>query len=268
MFYPTSSYTHYLILSCLLAGFTCLLSIGSVEAAEYVGRESCKVCHQQQDKNWSGSPHDLAMQDATEKTVLGDFNNARFKNFDLETTFYRKADKFMVRTDGPDGKLHDYEIRYTFGVFPLQQYLIPFPDGRLQVLDIAWDRFARFETGLCLEALEIWRKVLGEEHPWYATNLNNLAVLYQHMGEFAESARLHRQALTVRRKVLGDQHPDTAQSLSNLADLHCLMGDLAGAEPLYRQALTIRRSGGRCQASASSSGLSPPVAVSSGGRAV
>jgi len=45
----------------------------------------------------------------------------------------------MVRTDGPDGKLHDYEIKYTFGVVPLQQYLIEFPDGRLQALGIAWD---------------------------------------------------------------------------------------------------------------------------------
>jgi predicted CXXCH cytochrome family protein len=45
----------------------------------------------------------------------------------------------MVRTDGPDGKLTDYEIAYTFGVYPLQQYLIPFPGGRYQMLPIAWD---------------------------------------------------------------------------------------------------------------------------------
>jgi hypothetical protein len=45
----------------------------------------------------------------------------------------------MVRTDGPDGKLTDYEISHTFGLYPLQQYLIPFPGGRYQVLPIAWD---------------------------------------------------------------------------------------------------------------------------------
>ena len=27
----------------------------------------------------------------------------------------------------------------TFGWFPLQQYLVPFPGGRLQCLPIAWD---------------------------------------------------------------------------------------------------------------------------------
>ena len=46
---------------------------------------------------------------------------------------------FLVETDGPDGKLAEFEIKYTFGVYPLQQYLIEFPDGRLQALSIAWD---------------------------------------------------------------------------------------------------------------------------------
>ena len=53
--------------------------------------------------------------------------------------FFRKGDRFMVRTDGPDGKLTDYAIEYTFGVSPLQQYLMEFPGGRLQALSIAWD---------------------------------------------------------------------------------------------------------------------------------
>ena len=42
--------------------------------------------------------------------------------------------KYFVNTDGPDGKLADYEIKYTFGVHPLQQYLIEFPGGRMQAL--------------------------------------------------------------------------------------------------------------------------------------
>ena len=45
----------------------------------------------------------------------------------------------MVRTDGKDGKLTDYAITYTFGVTPLQQYLIEFDGGRYQALSIAWD---------------------------------------------------------------------------------------------------------------------------------
>src|SRR4029077_15828769 len=58
---------------------------------------------------------------------------------DVQSRFFRKDGKFFVETDGPDGKLAAYEVKYTFGVDPLQQYLIEFPDGRRQALSIAWD---------------------------------------------------------------------------------------------------------------------------------
>ena len=45
----------------------------------------------------------------------------------------------MVETDGPDGKLATFEVKYTFGLDPLQQYLVEFPDGRIQALSLAWD---------------------------------------------------------------------------------------------------------------------------------
>jgi hypothetical protein len=49
---------------------------------------------------------------------------------------------------GPNGKLGVFEVKYTFGVYPLQQYLIEFPDGRLQVLSIAWDSRPKGKGGL------------------------------------------------------------------------------------------------------------------------
>ncbi len=73
------------------------------------------------------------MQEANDKTVLGDFNDKEFTHFDVTSKFYEKDGKYYVLTDGPDGKLEEYEIKYTFGIYPLQQYLIEFPDGRLQV---------------------------------------------------------------------------------------------------------------------------------------
>lgn len=79
------------------------------------------------------------MDHATEKSVRGDFNDARFDYYDVRSRFFRKDGKFFVETDGPDGKLATFEIRYTFGVDPLQQYLIEFTDGRIQALSIAWD---------------------------------------------------------------------------------------------------------------------------------
>ena len=52
----------------------------------------------------------------------------------------------MHRT-GPDGALNVLQIAYTFGVYPLQQYLIAFPGGRLQALGIAWDSRPKEQGG-------------------------------------------------------------------------------------------------------------------------
>ncbi len=90
-------------------------------AAEYVGRASCVKCHEQQHRLWTGSHHDLAMQEATAKTVLGDFDDVTFQHQGVESRFSKQGGKFFVRTDGPDGKLHDYQVKYTFCVEPLQQ---------------------------------------------------------------------------------------------------------------------------------------------------
>jgi predicted CXXCH cytochrome family protein len=117
------------------------------EPARYVGGAVCSGCHAPETARWKGSHHALAMQEATEATVLGDFGGARFEHFGVTTTFFRQDGKFMVRTDGPDGALHDYPIAYTFGVYPLQQYLVAFPGGRLQALGIAWDSRPKEEGG-------------------------------------------------------------------------------------------------------------------------
>jgi tetratricopeptide (TPR) repeat protein len=87
------------------------------------------------------------MQAVDEQTVLGDFNDASFTYAGVTSTFYKRDGRFFVRTDGADGALHDYEIAYTFGVRPLQQYLIAFPNGRLQPLGIAWDARPAGEGG-------------------------------------------------------------------------------------------------------------------------
>jgi tetratricopeptide (TPR) repeat protein len=79
------------------------------------------------------------MQEATDETVLGNFNDVTFKDRATRSTFFRMGTKFMVRTEGPDGARRDYEVKFTFGVYPLQQYLIEMPSGRLQALGVAWD---------------------------------------------------------------------------------------------------------------------------------
>jgi tetratricopeptide (TPR) repeat protein len=107
--------------------------------AKFVGAVECATCHESENALWRGSHHQHAMQPATNSTVLGDFNHATCDNDGVRSTFFRSGSKFIVNTDGPDGALHNYKIEYTFGVYPLQQYLIAMPGGRLQALGIAWD---------------------------------------------------------------------------------------------------------------------------------
>ena len=107
--------------------------------ASYVGADACISCHQTEVERWRGSHHALAMQPATPSTVRGNFQHATFTKDGITSTFFRRDDAFFVRTDGADGKLADYHIAYTFGVDPLQQYLVEFPGGRYQALGIAWD---------------------------------------------------------------------------------------------------------------------------------
>lgn len=115
--------------------------------ATFVGGDTCASCHREEAARWHGSHHDLAMQAAADGTVLGDFDRATFTHAGVTSTFFRQGDAFRVRTDGPDGKLHDYEIAYVFGVEPLQQYLIALPGGRLQALSICWDARPREAGG-------------------------------------------------------------------------------------------------------------------------
>jgi tetratricopeptide (TPR) repeat protein len=107
--------------------------------ATFVGREECIDCHTAAYESWLGSHHDDAMDFANEQTVRGDFNDAEFTHGEITSRFYKRDDKYFVHTQGADGEMAEFEVQYTFGVEPLQQYLVPFPGGRLQVLSIAWD---------------------------------------------------------------------------------------------------------------------------------
>jgi tetratricopeptide (TPR) repeat protein len=107
--------------------------------AAYVDNADCLRCHVDQGRLWTDSHHAKAMAPATAETVLGDFGGAEFTHEGITSRFFRRDERFFVRTDGPDGKPAEFEVAYTFGIAPLQQYLIPMAGGRLQPLQIAWD---------------------------------------------------------------------------------------------------------------------------------
>ncbi|RPH44166.1 MAG: hypothetical protein EHM87_11435 [Burkholderiales bacterium] len=107
--------------------------------AEYVDNATCLGCHADAARAWRGSHHANAMAPASAETVRGDFAGAAFRHRGVATRFERRGERFVVRTDGPDGRQGEFDIAYTFGHSPLQQYLVPMPGGRLQPLQVAWD---------------------------------------------------------------------------------------------------------------------------------
>ena len=131
----------------LLSTFICP-SVGAVSGTPtLVGSASCQTCHSEQYAEWRLSHHFSAMSVATQASVLGDFNNSKFTYNGVTSRFYRRDGKFYVTTDNAEGKLQEFPIGYTFGVYPLQQYLIDFPNGAKQVLSIIWDTRSKEEGG-------------------------------------------------------------------------------------------------------------------------
>ncbi|MCF3107251.1 tetratricopeptide repeat protein [Niabella sp. CC-SYL272] len=106
---------------------------------DYMGDAACISCHKSEHDQWQLSDHFKAMQPANDSTVLGNFNNASYSADGVTSTFFKKDGKFFINTEGPDGKNHDYQIKYTFGYYPLQQYLVEFDRGRMQATRQSWN---------------------------------------------------------------------------------------------------------------------------------
>ena len=93
--------------------------------------------------------------------------------------------------------------------------------------------------GRYAEAEPLYKQALGEHHPDHATYLTNLAGLYKEMGRYAEAEPLYKQGLAVNKQALGEHHPDYARDLTNLASIYFDMGRYAEAEQFLKQALAI-----------------------------
>ena len=142
-------------------------------APTFVGTSTCASCHTEENVRWSRSQHGAAMALANERTVLGDFNHAHLDEAGMRTRFFRRDGKYFVRTDGADGKRADFEVKYTFGVEPLQQYLIELPRGRLQAFSIAWDARPKRANGQRWFHLRPGERVThGDELHWTQPSQN------------------------------------------------------------------------------------------------
>lgn len=106
---------------------------------KYVGDQQCVKCHTANHQQWKTSHHYMSMLLPTPETVKGDFNNVTFNADGVSSRFFKIGEKYFINTEGEDGKNHDYEVKYVFGFKPLQQYLVAFSNGRMQVPRLSWD---------------------------------------------------------------------------------------------------------------------------------
>ncbi len=123
----------------------------------YVGAAACADCHQEQVDLWRGSHHELAMQPASDLSVLGEFKDSRYSHNGVTSRFLTRDGEYFVETDGQDGQLDRFRVRYAFGVEPLQQYLLELPGGGIQALGVSWDSRPAGEGG------QRWFHVYGDE---------------------------------------------------------------------------------------------------------
>lgn len=105
----------------------------------FVGDQTCQSCHKKEYELYKQSDHFRAMMPANDSTVLGDFNEAVLEADGVRSRFFKKNGKYYINTQGHDGKNYDFEVTYTFGYKPLQQYLVAFEGGRFQVPRVSWD---------------------------------------------------------------------------------------------------------------------------------
>jgi len=193
------------------------------------------------------NPYLLPIEDL--QKFIQDLEQRGVKDSTLATLYLSLGNIYSRRLER--GEFQDYKkeqelgIEYLSKAVELQKELGLEKDlatslNNLASLYESQSRYSEAEP-LLIQALALWRKLLGEEHPYLVTSLNNLALLYHSQGRYSEAEILYTQALALRRKLLGEEHPDVATSLNNLASLYKSQGRYSEAETLYTQALALRR---------------------------
>lgn len=135
--------------SFLFLSFVLLTSFysGASASTDFVGSSVCQQCHETEYNAWLQSHHFQAMQLPLDNFVAGDFNDQTFQYGDWQTRFFKSDTEYFIETKNAEAETEVFPVRYTFGFYPLQQYLVELTDGQLQAFDIAWDARAEEEGG-------------------------------------------------------------------------------------------------------------------------
>jgi len=169
--------TFYKLIMFFVAFFlSATLSAAQLDDASFIGAEACAGCHQQQHQQWQQSDHHKAMAIATSDSVLGDFADTKVQFHNIESRFYQQGKAYFVDTLDAAGKKNTFQIKYTFGFHPLQQYLVERDNGHIQALNLAWDSRSKEQGGQRWFHLQPDENITPE-HPFFWTryfqNWNN-----------------------------------------------------------------------------------------------
>lgn len=144
----------FLLLLLLSSGQ--MFAEGNQHIKTFVGSAVCASCHNAEYTSWASSHHAQAMMLPTDESVVGDFSGVSFEHDGVVSTFSKRKGDFVISID--DGVQVSFEVAYTFGIFPLQQYLIKTDGGRYQAYDVAWDARSKEDGG------QRWYKLLPDEN--------------------------------------------------------------------------------------------------------
>ena len=151
----------------------CVNHANPAASFSYIGSEKCQSCHQKEFDLFKMSDHYHAMDSALPAAVKADFNNSMFIYNGDTAFFYTKNGRYYVNTTDTSGTKKEFLVSYTFGWNPLQQYLVRFDDGRLQVLPFCWDTREKEKGGQHWFHLYDKEKITpGDELFWMGINQN------------------------------------------------------------------------------------------------
>ena len=153
------------VLCIMLTGFG-FSAANAQEELTYVGSGQCESCHTSQSEDWKKSDHFRAMEIASPESVLASFVGENVSFHSVNYRFYVEQEKFLVDMRETDGKTETHQIDYTFGFFPLQQYLVELDNGFVQALNVAWDSREESEGGQRWYHLQPEEEIT-QEHPFY-----------------------------------------------------------------------------------------------------
>src|ERR1700739_1883881 len=168
---------------------------------------------------------DIAMTQTCTQFILGISINWRFN--DVEDYIFRQ--KFLPHLDTALANIRD-AVSDAVKILGLSFSLVYSENGQ-------WTKAEK----LCMQVMEIRKKLLGEKHPATLTGMANLASTYRNQGRWKEAEELEVQVMDITKRVLGAEHPDTLTSMGNLALTYRNQGRWKEAEELEVQVMDIRK---------------------------